>query len=177
MLPLRDKDTAPSPAPAVLQRPPVKGDRVRLKTFGSTGLVEKINGDNAEILVGSMRLREKLSNLELLAPVPEPPAEKGLLANLQTRSRAEIRTSGAAPRTELNLIGHTVEEALDEADKFLDDAYLNGEFDLRIIHGFGTGALRRALHEWLRQHTHVERYAPAPSDQGGNGATLVELKR
>jgi DNA mismatch repair protein MutS2 len=164
------------PAPVILDRAIVKGDKVRLKTFGSTGLVEKINGDTAEILVGSMRLREKVKNLELLAPVAEAP-EKGLLASLQTKQRAQVKTSDIAPRSELNLIGQTVEEALDEADKFLDEAYVNGEFELRVIHGFGTGALRRAVHEFLRTHSHVAKYTPAPDSQGGNGATLVELKR
>ena len=164
------------PAPAILDRAIIKGDKVRLKTFGSTGLVEKINGDTAELLVGSMRLREKVKNLELLAPEAETP-EKGLYAALQTKHRAQVKTANTAPRSELNLIGQTVEEALDDADKFLDEAYVNGEFELRIIHGFGTGALRRAIHEFLRQHTHVAKYAPAPDKQGGNGATLVELKR
>jgi DNA mismatch repair protein MutS2 len=164
------------PAPVAPPRPVVKGDKVRLTTFGSTGLVEKISGDTAEILVGSMRLREKLKNLELLAPEPDTPAQ-GFLAALQTKPRAHVKTSGAAPRTELNLIGQTVADALDETDKFLDEAYVNGAFNLRIIHGFGTGALRRAVHDFLRQHTHVARYAPAPDNQGGNGATLVELKR
>jgi DNA mismatch repair protein MutS2 len=164
------------PAPAAPSRPVAKGDKVRLKTFGSTGLVEKINGDTAEILVGSMRLREKLANLELLAPEPETP-EKNLYAALPTKQRAQVKTSNAAPRQELNLIGQTVADALDEADKFLDEAYINGEFNLRIIHGFGTGALRRAVHEFLRAHSHVARYTPAPDSQGGNGATLVELKQ
>lgn len=174
--PTNEAAKAVTPEPAVPQRPPVKGDRVRLKTLGSVGLVEKINGETAEILIGSMRLREKVGNLELLAPVVETP-EKGLLASLQTKARAEVRTANTESHRELNLIGHKVEEALDKIDKFLDDAYLNGDFNLRIIHGFGTGALRRAVHEYLRQHAHVARYAPAPSEQGGNGATLVELKR
>jgi DNA mismatch repair protein MutS2 len=78
--------------------------------------------------------------------------------------------------TELNLIGKTTDEAADLVDKFLDAAFLNGQRQLRIIHGHGTGALRRAVAELLTDHPHVERFVAAPQDQGGTGATIVELR-
>lgn len=76
---------------------------------------------------------------------------------------------------ELNLIGKTTDEAVDLADKFLDEAFLNGLSEVRIIHGHGTGALRKAVAEFLKDHPHVARYAAAPPDKGGSGATVVEL--
>ena len=76
---------------------------------------------------------------------------------------------------ELNLIGKKTDEAVDLVDKFLDEAFLNGLSEVRIIHGHGTGALRRAIAELLTGHPHVARFKPAPQDQGGAGATIVEL--
>lgn len=78
---------------------------------------------------------------------------------------------------ELNVIGRTTDEAVDETDKFLDQAFLNGLEHVRIIHGHGTCALRRAISSLLKDHSHVERFSPAPQNQGGSGATLVELKQ
>lgn len=166
------------PAPAREIR---KGDRVRLLSFGSVGIVDKINDGEAEVRVKSLRFREKLSNLELLEEVLPAPAETGRGARLQQRAaratEVSLRTSTDDPRAELNVIGRTTDEAVDEADKFLDKAYLNSFQQVRIIHGHGTGALRRAIADFLRNHPHVERFAQAPPDQGGAGATVVELKQ
>lgn len=76
---------------------------------------------------------------------------------------------------ELNLIGKTTDEAVDLADKFLDEAFLSGLSEVRIIHGHGTGALRKAVAEFLRDHPHVARFTSASPDKGGSGATVVEL--
>ena len=78
--------------------------------------------------------------------------------------------------SELNVIGQTTDEAVDSVDKFLDEASLASLSQVRIVHGHGTGALRRAIAELLRGHPHVSRFIAAPQDQGGSGATLVELK-
>jgi DNA mismatch repair protein MutS2 len=95
-----------------------------------------------------------------------------------SRSATQVRLaqSRSAPDAELNLIGRTTDEATDETDKFLDEASLHGLARVRIIHGHGTGALRRAVAELLKGHPHVSSFAPAPPDQGGAGATVVELR-
>jgi DNA mismatch repair protein MutS2 len=157
------------------------GDQVRLKSFGSIGIVDKINGDQAEVRVKALRFREKLSNLELVEAAPKPDVETTRGARLRSMAQkrgTEVRLHAPEddPRAELNLIGRTVDEAVDEADKFLDEAFLGGIQHLRIIHGHGTGALRRAIGNLLKDHPHVARFAQAPQDQGGAGATLVELK-
>jgi DNA mismatch repair protein MutS2 len=166
------------PAPP---RPIRKGDRVRLRSFGSDGIVDKINGDEAEVRVKSLRFREKLSNLDLLEEAPPAP-ETGRGARLQQQhasrsTEVHLRAAANDPRAELNLIGRTTDEAVDETDKFLDEAFLNSLGHIRIIHGHGTGALRRAIADFLRNHPHVERFSQAPPDQGGAGATVVELKQ
>jgi DNA mismatch repair protein MutS2 len=78
--------------------------------------------------------------------------------------------------SELNVIGCTVDEALTRAEKFLDAATVSDHQTLRIVHGHGTGQLRRAIAEFLRQHPLVSRFELAPQDQGGGGATIIELK-
>ena len=78
---------------------------------------------------------------------------------------------------ELNLIGKKTDEAVELADKFLDEAFLNGLSEVRIIHGHGTGALRRAIVELLADHPHAARFSAAARDQGGTGATVVQLRQ
>jgi DNA mismatch repair protein MutS2 len=78
--------------------------------------------------------------------------------------------------TDLNVIGCSVDEALGRVDRFLDEALLADGRLLRVIHGHGTGQLRRAIGDYLHQHPLVARCQPAPPEQGGSGVTVVELK-
>ena len=77
---------------------------------------------------------------------------------------------------EINLIGATVDEALDRLDKFLDDAYLAGHTQVRIVHGHGTGRLRAAVQRMLKEHPHVEAWSAADQRSGGTGATVATLR-
>jgi DNA mismatch repair protein MutS2 len=163
-------------------RPIKKGDSVRLKSFGSIGIVDAVTGEEAEVRVKSLRFREKLSNLELVEVKRKP--DEDTIRDSRFRSLAQnrstevhLRAHADDTRTELNVIGRTTDEAVDETDKFLDHAFLNGLEHVRIIHGHGTGALRRAIGNLLKDHPHVARVSQAPQDQGGSGATLVELKQ
>ena len=154
------------------------GDKVKLKSFGSIGIVDAIKGDVAEVRVKSLRLREHLDNLQLVELAISPIKRGDKLANLRRSSGTDFKVqSDDADARELNVIGKTTDEAIDAVDKFLDEASLASVSRIRIIHGHGTGALRRAIAEMLKGHPHVERFAPAPQDQGGSGATLVELKQ
>lgn len=159
-------------------RPIRVGDRVRLRSFGSIGIVDKISNEEAEVRVKALRFREKLVNLELVEAV-EPTPEMGRLAKMQNaarRTEVRLNASSEEARAELNVIGRTTDEAVDEADKFLDEAFLNSLQHVRIVHGHGTGALRKAIGDFLRNHPHVARFAQAPQNQGGAGATVIELK-
>jgi DNA mismatch repair protein MutS2 len=156
----------------------VVGDRVKLRSFGSVGIVDQIKNGVAEVRVKSLRLREKLDNLELVeatAPKPQP----GKLEKLRRSAATETQLAAADDKaqSELNVIGQTTDEAVDAVDKFLDEASLASLSKVRIIHGHGTGALRRAIGALLDGHPHVSRFLPAPPDQGGAGATLVELRQ
>lgn len=171
--------------PAAEQREIVKGDAVRLRAFGKTGVVESVRDGEAEVRVGNLRLREKLQNLELMERVAsktEDP-QRARTAQLEhmaaARPTTEVRlgNSHRGAQAELNLIGRTTDEASDALDKFLDDAYVNQLSHVRVIHGHGTGALRRAVAELLKGHPHVAHFELAPPDQGGAGATVVELKQ
>ncbi|HEX8735800.1 MAG TPA: endonuclease MutS2 [Pyrinomonadaceae bacterium] len=162
--------------PQLSDRPIETGMRVLLKTFGSVGTVEKIDGETAEVMVGSMRLREKLANLQ--AVVAEEKKKESKLEKLQKQSGdALLRLDTENMNAELNIIGKTTSEVDDLVDPFLDEAYLNGFQRVRIVHGIGTGALRSAVHRHLKGHPHVSRYTLAPREQGGEGATVVELKQ
>ena len=168
------------------------GDRVRLLSFGSIGTIDQLKDDQANVRVGSLHLREKISNLELIDETTNrttmgrgssPTAREGSLEELSRRATAtelhlHSRESGSkfTNMAELKLIGKTTDEAADLVDKFLDEAFLNGQTEVRIIHGHGTGALRRSVAELLSDHPHVARFAAAPQDQGGSGATIVEIK-
>jgi len=159
------------------ERPIVIGDKVRLRSFGSVGTVEQIKDGEAEVRVKALRFREKLEDLDLVEAQPVAKSEKGKLEKLKESSGTQIHLRGEQrSESELNVIGQTTDEAVDSVDKFLDEASLASLGQVRIVHGHGTGALRRAIAELLRGHPHVSRFIAAPQDQGGSGATLVELK-
>jgi DNA mismatch repair protein MutS2 len=149
------------------------GSSVRT-SFGSVGKVEKIDGETVEVLVGAMRLREKLSNLQAVEESKDS-SPKSKVRNVQMASDFGHETSDMS--AELNLIGKTTADAEYEIDRFLDEAYLANLPHVRIIHGFGTGALKNFVHHFLKGHPHVSKFSFAPSNQGGNGATIAELKQ
>jgi len=147
-------------------------DRVTIKALGQEGIVESVNAGEYTVLVGSLRFRAKRDEIQLLkaaAPVSK------VAAGLPRGVSAEVSIDEHfAP--EINVIGATVDQATDRVDKFLDEAYIAGAETVRIVHGHGKGALRRAIAELLTGHAHVERFNPAPANQGGAGATVVALR-
>ncbi len=152
------------------------GAKVRT-SFGNIGTVEKMDKEIAEVLVGGMRLREKIANLEVVFE-NEPAKMQTLGEKLQSQAKSSnLRLDAEDLNAELNLIGKRTSEAEYEIDRFLDEAYLAALPQVRIIHGFGTGALKNFVHHFLKGHPHVAKFAFAPSDQGGNGATIAELKQ
>ena len=158
--------------PKTENRPITVGDQV-LTSFGKVGKVEKIDGKTAEVAIGSIRLREKLKDLR--AVVSEQISTEGKLEKLQKQA-SNVRLDAPEMSAELNLIGQTTADAEYEIDRFLDEAYMASLPSVRIIHGFGTGALKNFVHHFLKGHPHVSKYGFAPQDQGGNGATIAELK-
>jgi DNA mismatch repair protein MutS2 len=102
------------------------------------------------------------------------------LAAARSQKNVHVTVSSANTddmRMEINLIGRTVDEATGELEKYLDRAFLAGLPRVRIIHGHGAGILRRGVREFLKSHPHVATIAEAPQNEGGQGATLVELRQ
>ena len=163
----------------VEQREIVVGDKVKLLSFGSVGIVDQIKDGYAEVRVKALRFREKLENLELVEQQQPAKPPTGKLEKLRRSAGTEVHLAAAeqSGKSELNVIGQTTDEAVDAVDKFLDEASLASLSQVRIVHGHGTGALRRAIAGLLRDHPHVARFLAAPPDQGGTGATLVELRQ
>jgi DNA mismatch repair protein MutS2 len=154
------------------------GDKVKLRSFGSVGIVDSLKGDEAEVRVKSLRFREKLENLERVELSSPAKSKTEKFARLRESPGTELHLKAAQEngRAEINVIGRTTDEAVDAVDKFLDEASLASLSQVRIIHGHGTGALRRVISAMLKDHPHVARFTAAPQEQGGSGATLVELK-
>jgi len=151
-----------------------EGDRVRIKSFDREGAVETINDGVFTVIAGSLRFRLKRDELQLVKSA-EPPTSKHA-ANLPRGVSVSIDVDENF-NSELNVIGTTVDEASDRVDKYLDDAFLAGVESIRIVHGHGKGALKRAIGALLKGHPHVERFSEAPANQGGGGATIVTLRK
>ena len=132
-----------------------------------------LSGDEAEVQAGSFRVRAALSELELRA-AGGPKAPEG--AKVKRREGAAISLPRVeSPGMEVDLRGQRVEEVLPALDRYLDEAFVSGLPRVRIIHGKGTGALRRAVRDELRRHPLVSRYRQGDAMEGGDGVTVAEL--
>jgi DNA mismatch repair protein MutS2 len=153
-----------------------EGDIVKLKSMGRAAVVKKKIGENHfDVEIGSMKMRIAREDIaEVQARASESPVQaaraRGISVSLQNE------TSGLNMPTEINVIGRTVDEATSEVEKFVDRAFLAGMPRVRIVHGSGMGILRKALRQYLQKHPHVESVAEPPANEGGGGATVVELR-
>ena len=144
------------------------GDRILVRALGMEGRVIAVQAGEADIEVRGKRMRARLAELQVLGRAAEA-APSAVNVNLMVTAR-----DGAA--TEINVIGCSVDEALGRIERFLDNLLLTDERQIRIIHGFGTGQLRRAIGEYLDRHPLVATHQAAPHDHGGGGVTVAELK-
>ena len=159
------------------------GDQVRLKSMNKIAVVQReVEKDLFEVALGPIKMRVKRDEL----CEPQPSGESTVsgkadpLAAARKQKNVHVTITSAntdALRTEINLIGRTVDEATDELETYLDRAFLAGLPSVRIIHGHGAGILRRGVREFLKSHPHVATIAEAPQNEGGQGATLVELRQ
>jgi DNA mismatch repair protein MutS2 len=159
------------------------GDRVLIKSMNRIGVVEReVEKDVFEIALGPIKMRVKRDELsEPKSPGADSrPGKADPLAAARQQKGVHVSVISANTddmRMEINLIGRTVDEATDELEKYLDRAFLAGLPKVRIIHGHGAGILRRGVREFLKSHPHVAGIAEAPQNEGGMGATLVELRQ
>ncbi len=157
----------PAPAePTAPATPPAVGSRVRIESLGLEGTVVALHGDDAEVEARGKRLRVGAANVRVLEKAP--PASGGGVT-------VAVAANTAAPQ-ELNVIGCRVEEALSRVEKYVDQGLLGGLGQLRVIHGHGTGQLRRAIAGFLDEHPLVAKFEAAAPEHGGRGVTVIELK-
>jgi len=159
------------------------GDQVRIKSMNKIAVVQReVEKDIFEVALGPIKMRVKRD--ELCEPQPSCASEANPkydpLAAARRQKNIHVTVTSANTdemRMEINLIGRTVDEATEELEKYLDRAFLAGLPRVRIIHGHGAGILRRGVREFLKGHPHVATLAEAPQNEGGQGATLVELRQ
>ena len=157
---------APLPFPDVSQHPIRPGDTVWVRPLNTKGRVLEIGSEKAEVQVGPARTRVSLTALELLAATPE----------LETTGVRDRRVLAApSPGDQIDVRGYTVEDALEQVDRHLDAASRVGLPWVRIIHGKGTGALRRAVRNFLAEHPLVSTYEAGGAREGGEGVTVAKL--
>jgi len=160
------------------------GDRVLLKSMNKVAVVQReIEKDVFEVALGPIKMRVKRDECSAPPSIGDESAtakRADPLAAARKQKNVHVTVTSANTddmRMEINLIGWTVDEATEELEKYLDRAFLAGLPRVRIIHGHGAGILRRGVREFLKGHPHVATLAEAPQNEGGQGATLVELRQ
>jgi DNA mismatch repair protein MutS2 len=159
------------------------GDQVRLKSMNKIAIVQReVEKDLFEVTLGPIKMRVKREDIsEVLHSGESLAGEKAdPLAAARKQKNVHVTVTSAntdALRMEINLIGRTVDEATGELEQYLDRAFLAGLPGVRVIHGHGAGILRRGVREFLKSHPHVATITEAPQNEGGQGATLVELRQ
>ncbi len=152
------------------------GAKIRVRGFSKPVLLRRIDGSSAEIEAGPLRMKvalDEITGVEGAAPAPKSSSPAAKLQGVTvTSQRGEAGASD-----EINVIGMTVQEATDRLDKFLDDAALARKARIRIIHGHGTGALRKGIGEFLASHPLVEKHLFETEEHGGKAITIVELQK
>jgi DNA mismatch repair protein MutS2 len=169
-----DRDD-PNAQPALVKHV-AEGDTVKLKSMGRAAVVKKkIDDQHFEVEIGSMKMRVALEDIaEVIARFADSPVQAARARGISVSLASDV--SDLTMATEINVIGRTVDEATSEVEKFVDRAFLAGMPKVRIIHGSGMGILRKALRQYLQKHPHVESVTEAPQNEGGGGATVVELR-
>ncbi len=150
------------------------GESVKVLSMNLTGTISSKpdSRGNVTVQMGILRSQVNISDLEIIEDV-NPYSPK----TMKRTSKSKIKMSKSlSVSPEINLLGKTVDEAVSELDKYLDDALLSHLNSVRVVHGKGTGALRKGIHEYLRRQKHVKSYRLAEYGEGDAGVTIVELK-
>jgi DNA mismatch repair protein MutS2 len=160
------------------------GDQVRLKSMNKVAAVQReVEKDIFEVALGPIKMRVKRDDIAEVvksAAAPQSTERADPLAAARRQKGVQVSVTSANTddmRMEINLIGRTVDEATEELEKYLDRAFLAGLPRVRVIHGHGAGILRRGVRDFLKGHPHVATVAEAPQNEGGQGATVVELRQ
>ncbi|MFR8548416.1 MAG: endonuclease MutS2 [Lachnospiraceae bacterium] len=155
------------------------GDRVKVLSMNLTGTVSTLPDARGNLFVqmGILRSQVKLSDLEKLPDEPSPYSARTNLSSGTRSGSSKVKMAKSySISAEINLLGRTTDEAIAELDKYLDDAYIAHLSPVRIVHGKGSGALRKAVHQYLRRQKHVASYRLGEFGEGDAGVTIVEFK-
>ncbi|MBN1230736.1 MAG: endonuclease MutS2 [Anaerolineales bacterium] len=148
------------------------GSKVRVRTLNQMGVVSSIGEEEVEVQIGVLRVKARPSDLEMKSgePVVEAPKQESGVTGLKTFSHA-------SPGVEVSLRGMRVDEALDVLDRHLEAAYLARLPYVRIVHGKGTGKLREAVQDALKNHSYLQRFEAGGEKEGGDGVTIAFLRQ
>src|ERR1700683_862498 len=154
-----------------------EGDRVKLKSTGRAATVlRKLDDSHFEVAMGAMKMKIGRDDIaEVLNRAPGQAQDSPVKAARARGISVSLENEGANGPSEINVIGRPVDEASRGVERFVDRAFLAGLPRVRVVHGSGMGVLRKALRQRLQQHPHVASVAEAPQNEGGGGATWVEL--
>ena len=153
-----------------------EGDTVKLKSTGrSARIARKIDDNHFEVEMGALKMkiaRDDIAEVLASASAVDSPVKAARARGISV----SLESEGANVASEINVIGQNVDDASREVEKFVDRAFLAGLPRVRVVHGSGMGILRKALRQLLQQHPHVASVAEPPQNEGGGGATVVELR-
>ena len=149
------------------------GERVTVSTLNAEGVVTALGESDAEVQIGSLRVRARL--VDLVRKSGEAVASEQPVASAQSSIRQTSHS--ASPGLELNLRGKLVDEGLDELEKYLERAYSAGLLFVRIVHGKGTGRMRDAVRNALKSNSYVASFEEPKDGEGGAGVTVATMAK
>jgi DNA mismatch repair protein MutS2 len=171
----QDLGTSPIEFQPVSPERLLPGAKIHVRGFSRAVIFRRLDGTSAEIEAGPLRMKVALDEITGIEKAPAAGKSRSASAAIPASSSVRVHAQETASAEEINVIGLTVEEASERVDKFLDDAVLAHLPRVRIIHGHGTGALRKGLSEFLSTHPLVERHSFESEERGGKAVTVVEL--
>jgi DNA mismatch repair protein MutS2 len=150
------------------------GDTVKLKSVGRPAVVARqIDDNHFEVEIGAMKMKIARDDIaDVIVHASDSPVKAARARGISVSLEGENQTMPS----EINVIGRTVDDATAEVEKFVDRAFMAGLPRVRVVHGSGMGILRKALRQYLQKHPHVESVIEPPQNEGGGGATVVELR-
>jgi DNA mismatch repair protein MutS2 len=151
-----------------------EGDTVKLKSVGRSALVtRRVDDNHFEVEIGAMKMKIARNDIaQVVVRATDSPVKAARARGISV----SLEKEDANVPSEINVIGRTVDDATREVEKFVDRAFLAGLPRVRVVHGSGMGILRKALRQYLQKHPHVESVTEPPQNEGGGGATVVELR-
>jgi DNA mismatch repair protein MutS2 len=157
---------------SAVDRPLSLGERVTVSTLNAEGVVTALGESDAEVQIGTIRVRARLSDLSRRQTADSGPSKKPVV---ERQASSMVNRQSSSPGMEVDLRGLMSEDALDKMERYLEQAYLSGLPFVRIIHGKGTGKLRQAVRTALRSHEYVKAFEEGGDKEGGEGVTVAKL--